>query len=129
MPVTIDIETADPLTAVQATRLKAAIRALPLYWRNRTLYPDVGPIIDAKVDVDDNDSRFLSASVVAIDEIGDTTVAVKGGRQGVDYSALRDREDLLTQCLDLLIDRPAGLIGSGSAGAYSGGSMKNQSSF
>lgn len=47
-------------------------------------------------------SQHLAAIADALDEIGDGTVGVKGGRQGVDYSQVRDREALIAEALDLL---------------------------
>lgn len=47
-------------------------------------------------------SQHLSAIAAALDEIGDGTVGLKGGKDGVDYSQSRDREDLLRQAFSLL---------------------------
>ena len=47
-------------------------------------------------------SKHLSAIVVALDGIGDGTVAIKGARDGTDYSQTRDREDLVKEALAAL---------------------------
>jgi hypothetical protein len=47
-------------------------------------------------------SQHLAAIVAALDEVGDGTVGVKGGRQGVDYSQTRDREALIAEALDAM---------------------------
>jgi len=47
-------------------------------------------------------SQHLAAIVAALDEVGDGTVGVKGGRQGVDYSQTRDRESLIAEALDAM---------------------------
>lgn len=49
-------------------------------------------------------SQHLSAVVAALDEVGDGTVAVKDGRQGVDYSQQRDKEALVAEALDALFN-------------------------
>ena len=47
-------------------------------------------------------SQHLSAIATALDEIGDGTVGLKGGGDGVDYSQSRDREALLQQAFSVL---------------------------
>lgn len=47
-------------------------------------------------------SQHLSAICDALDEVGDGTVGVRGGRQGVDYSQVRDREALIAEALDAM---------------------------
>lgn len=47
-------------------------------------------------------SQHLSAIADALDGIGDGTVALSGGRDGVDYSQSRDRDSLIAEVLDLL---------------------------
>jgi len=47
-------------------------------------------------------SQHLSAIAAALDDIGDGTVGLKGGKEGVDYSQSRDREDLLRQAFSVL---------------------------
>lgn len=49
-------------------------------------------------------SQHLSAVVDALDTVGDGTVAVKGGRQGVDYSQTRDKDALIAEALDALFN-------------------------
>jgi len=53
-------------------------------------------------EVVDMQSQHLAAISDALDELGDGTVAVKGGRDGADFSQARDREDLMAEALDLL---------------------------
>lgn len=174
MPTVAQIENADPITASQAARLLAAIRASQAFRDNRAAYPDVDAKVKARINrravitganntspiliiADDHGfeddelvtvqdvlgnaaangvwlvtsatpntfqltgstgdgaytsggealdliSQQLSALVDALDEIGDGTVGVKGGRQGVDYSQTRDREALIAEVLDALYD-------------------------
>lgn len=47
-------------------------------------------------------SQHLAAVTDALDSIGDGTVALSGGRDGVDYSQSRDRDSLIAEVLDLL---------------------------
>jgi hypothetical protein len=47
-------------------------------------------------------SQHLSAIVDALDQIGDGTVGIKGGRDGTDYSQTRDREALIGEALAAL---------------------------
>lgn len=58
-------------------------------------YTNGGEIIDLV-------SQHLSAIVAAIDGIGDGTVGIKGGRDALDYSQSRDREDLVKEALAAL---------------------------
>lgn len=115
MPSVAKIENSDPLTEVQAIRLITAVRGSELYSRFRDLYPEASTLFSPYVDLDSNTSRLLAAIVEALDALTDTTVAIKGGRDGVDYSAQRDRELLLQQALDAVVDRPAGAASTGQA--------------
>lgn len=178
MPTTLQIENADVLTAPQALRLIAAVRASDRYREYVAAYPDVEAVIKAKIsrkktitgatnaspivvtavahgfavdevvtvqsvagntaangawlisavtadtltlfgttgnaaytsggEVLDLASQHLAAIVEALDEVGDGTVAVKGGRQGADYSQTRDREALIAEALDLLYSIDSG---------------------
>lgn len=47
-------------------------------------------------------SQHLSAIAAALDDIGDGTVGLKGGKEGVVYSQVSDREALIAEVLDLL---------------------------
>lgn len=47
-------------------------------------------------------SKQLAAIVEALDCLGEGTEALKGGKEGLDYSAVRDREALLQEALSLL---------------------------
>lgn len=190
MPTTVQIENADVLTAPQALRLIAAVRASDRYREYVAAYPDVEATIKAKInrrktitgatnaspivitaashgfavddvvtvqsvagntaangawlvsavttdtltllgatgnasytsggEVLDLASQHLAAIVAALDEIGDGTVAVKGGRQGADYSQVRDRESLIAEALDLLYSIDSGegyaVVASGQRG-------------
>lgn len=178
MPTTAQIEAADVLTAPQALRLIAAVRASERYRDYVAAYPDVEATIKAKInrkrtitgatnaspivvtatahgfavneivtvqgvagntaangswvisavttdaltlqgsagnasyasggEVLDLASQHLAAIAAALDEVGDGTVAVKGGRQGADYSQVRDREALVAEALDLLYSIDSG---------------------
>lgn len=47
-------------------------------------------------------SQHLSAIAAALDEVGDGTVGLKGGSDGLVYSQVSDREQLIAEVLDLL---------------------------
>jgi hypothetical protein len=169
MPTVAQIENADALTASQALRLIARIRASDRYRDNRAAYPDLETTIKAKINrrvpitgatnaapvvitaaghgfkdgdlvtvqgVGGNESAngvwvvanaaentfelrgsagidvytsggevvdLQSQHLAAItDLLRDGTVGVNGGRDGVDFSLSRDREDLIAEALDLI---------------------------
>jgi hypothetical protein len=66
-------------------------------------------------------SQHLSAIVEALDQIGDGTVGIKGGRDGTDYSQTRDREALVAEALAALYtsaeDAASGAYAVGQRGA------------
>ena len=47
-------------------------------------------------------AKHLGAIVAALDALGDGTVAIAGGREGLDYSQSRDREALVLEALAAL---------------------------
>ncbi len=172
MPKVIDIENADVLTASEAARLLAAIRASEYYTTNQWKYPDLESTVKTRVnrkraitDASNNSpivieseahgfstnetvtvqgvggnssangvwlvasaaadtfelvgsvgsaaytsggeildlvSQHLATIVATLDELGDGTVGIKGGKDGVDYSQTRDREALVAEALDTL---------------------------
>jgi hypothetical protein len=172
MPTVAQIESANVLTAGQATRLKRAIRASATWREDTARWPNVEAKVNARVarrklitgasntapivitanghgfaagdeitvqgvggnlaangvwitanptdntfellgsagngaytsggEVRDLVSQHLSAIVSALDAIGDGTVAIKGARDGTDYSQTRDREALVAEALAAL---------------------------
>lgn len=115
MPTTTQISTSAPLNATEANNLLAALRGCALYSLNRQLYPDIGPLVLVHVGVDSNTSRLLSAVHDVVFDSGLSTVAIAGGKDGVNYSAERDREEELTLALDSIIDRPVGATVNGAS--------------
>lgn len=126
MPTTSQIENADPLTPEQSIRLIAALRSCALYANNRALYPDVSSLVSPFVDQDNETSRLLSAVHDVVFNEGLSTVGLSGGRDGVEYSAVADRQTELELALDSLIDRPVGALGSGSSPAFGSFNLRNQ---
>lgn len=124
MPTTTAIEAAGTLTAFKAAHLVALVRASEIYRLNSGLYTDVETLITALVGVDTPttgylDSYHLSALVDALDDLGDGTVGVKGGKYGADYSTSRDREAFIAEALGVLYETAlVGVASDGSSGAY-----------
>lgn len=125
MPTVAQIESADPLSAEKAGKLIARVLASETYRENAYLYPDVISNINALVDVTTPAdkarlSRHLSAIVDDLDALGGGTFALKGGKDGVDISDVRDREDLIQEALGALLYTPAdasgGVIAFGQRG-------------
>jgi hypothetical protein len=128
MPTTVQIENADPLTADQAINLIAALRGSALYSLNRHLYPDVDDLVTAQIAQATALSRLLSSVHDVVFRDGLSTVAISGSKDGVNYSAERDREEELTLALDALIDRPVGAttLGPSATGSFN---LNNQDVF
>jgi hypothetical protein len=129
MPTTAQIESADPLTAEQAVHLIAALRSCVLYATNRELYPDVETLVEPHIAVVSETSRLLSAVHDVVFGSGLSTVALKGGRDGLDYSKSRDREVELELALDTLIDRPVGAFGFGASERWGSHNLVNEAVF
>lgn len=124
MPTVAQIEAEDAITAIRASRLIGAVRASAIYQESAALYADVADLVNALVDVttpaaDVIKSQQLSAIVTALDDLGDGTVGVKGGKFGADYSQTRDREALIAEVLGLLYEAALfGATADGSTGFY-----------
>lgn len=71
--------------------------------------------------VDSLASQHLSAIAAAIDNVGDGTVALKGGSDGVIYSQVSDREQLIAELLDLLFsaEQTGAVVAFGQRGVES----------
>jgi hypothetical protein len=66
MPTTLQIENADVLTASQALRLLAAIRASEYFRENRAAYPDIDATIKARVNRKKTLSGATNASPIVV---------------------------------------------------------------
>jgi hypothetical protein len=64
-------------------------------------YPDAVPKLAAARDVT---AQQLLAALRKIEEIGAGTVKLEGGRQGMDFDQVRDRNDLIAYGLAALFD-------------------------
>jgi len=129
MPTTTVIEAAGPLTAFKAAHLVGLIRASEIYRNNAGIYTDVETVVDALIDVDTPTAGYisgyhLSAIVDALDDLGDGTIGVKGGKFGADYSTSRDREALIAEALGVLYETAlVGVAEDGSSGTYAAQAM------
>lgn len=107
MPTVAQINAvSNPLDAVRAARLKSVVKASQFYAVNFALLEDFETKIDALVGLTTTNAKYLYALTDEIDEIGDDTTKLKGGRDGVDYDPRRDIEALLGEAMGLLY--PAG---------------------
>lgn len=129
MPTTALIQAAGPLTVFKAAHLIALIRGSEIYRNNAGIYADIEGTVEALVDVDTPTSGYvqgyhLSALVDALDDLGDGTIGVRGGKYGADYSTSRDREALIAEALGVLYESAlVGAASDGSAGIYAGQAM------
>lgn len=124
MPTVAQIEAESVLTNIRAYRLIGAVRQSEEYRTNPAYYLDIETVITDLVGAttpatDVIKSQHLSAVVTALDELGDGTVGVKGGKYGADYSQSRDRESLVLEALGILYDAPmSSATEDGSSGEY-----------
>jgi hypothetical protein len=79
------------------------IRVSPRYRDNPGLYPDLAGKLAS---VSALQAKQLNAALTLIDEVGDGTVAILGGRDALDFSQDRDRQALVDYGISVLYDSP-----------------------
>lgn len=103
MPTVDEIQSASSsLDDVAQAALLTLIRQSAHYDPGR--YPDLA----AQIAASDGTvvGQQLNAVLSKLDEVGDGTVAVSGGKDGADYSQARDREALVAYALSALYETP-----------------------
>jgi hypothetical protein len=92
------------LTDVAQAQLLALIRSSPRYKAQPDFYKlPAEAIADADGTVK---ARQLNAALALIDAVGDGTVALTGGDEGVDYSQERDKAELVDYMISVLYEQP-----------------------
>ena len=104
MPTTPQIENASgTLSDLAKAQWLTLIRGSTRYRDQTSLYLS----LESKLaSVSEIQAKQLNAALALIDEIGDGTVSLAGGGDGVDYSQERDREDLINYGISALYDQP-----------------------
>lgn len=100
------------LSAVARAQALSLIRSSTRYREQLGLYPNLAAKLDAATTIQ---VQQINAALALIDEIGDGTVALTGGEEGVDYEQTRDRAQLVDYIIDTLFDSPAVRSGIGVA--------------
>lgn len=103
---------ANTLGGVARAQVITLIRGSERFQSNPGRYPNLESVIDVATAVQ---YQQLNAALALIDEVGDGTVALVGGDEGVDYDQDRDREQLINYMIDVLYAAPPVLTGSGAA--------------
>jgi hypothetical protein len=104
MPTRAQIEAAaNTLDSLAKGQWIALIRGSAEYRDQPGLYPDLEGTLDAVTALQ---AQQLNAALDLIDEVGDGTVELAGGEDGVDYSQDRDRNALISYGLRVLYDQP-----------------------
>lgn len=128
MPTRAQITLAPVLDATGARMLVAYIRGSELYREVPGVFPNLVNDVNALVGVSDAEpfsdlcikSKQISALLDALEELGpDGTVGLKGGRYGIQYSLVADREQLLALALNILYDTALYTTGGVQLGAAS----------
>jgi hypothetical protein len=105
MPTQAQITAAsDELSDVAQAQLLALIRSSPRYKDQPDFYKlpaDAIAAADGTVK-----ARQLNAALALVDTVGDGTVALTGGEEGVDYSQERDLNQLVDYIISVLYEQP-----------------------
>ena len=105
MPTLAQITAADDtLTATAQAQLLALIRGSNRYKAQPDFYKLPADAIEAADGT--VKAQQLNAALALIDTVGDGTVALTGGDEGVDYSQERDKEELINYIISVLYEQP-----------------------
>lgn len=92
------------MSDVAQAQLLALIRSSPRYKAQPDFYKLPA---DAIAEADGTvKARQLNAALALVDTVGDGTVALTGGEEGVDYDQVRDREQLVDYIISVLYEQP-----------------------
>jgi hypothetical protein len=112
MPTIAEITLASTtLSSIAKSQALSLIRGSERYKSQVGLYPGLEAKLNAATTVQ---IQQINAALTLIDGIGDGTVALTGGEDAVDYSQVRDREQLIDYMIDALYESPSARAGIGT---------------